>query len=356
MYVDPLATHTALTGKLRPVSLANARLSTLAFDARWQSSVALLQGICLNAVDRVAKGPLYRLQLVCDQGVFALMVEACDHPTLAMAVSPKSTSLRELTALVLLSDLLQPMVAHGLTGLRALSIESIEPDSDEAVGTDALSEAQFWLSARTPDQREMLVGAIDLPDSVVSCLRPGAGAAARNLRRSLSVAGRVCLTQSRLPLRLLRSLVVGDVILGSCDANDAIDRSARVSWGAADGLRLTAPCLLNEQSLTIQGEFQMSEVQPTESDETRPDQPIDSLAELDIPVHFELETVAVPLADLEAIQPGYVIELAMPVANATIQLVAFGQTIGQAELVAVGDKLGARITKLAARDESGTTH
>lgn len=81
-----------------------------------------------------------------------------------------------------------------------------------------------------------------------------------------------------------------------------------------------------------------------------------SLSELDIPLRFELETLPVPLADLEAIRPGYVIELAAPVHAATIRLVAWGQTLGHAELVAVGDKLGARITRLVSRDEHQPTH
>jgi type III secretion protein Q len=65
-----------------------------------------------------------------------------------------------------------------------------------------------------------------------------------------------------------------------------------------------------------------------------------------------VETVSVPLSDLESIQPGYVIELTAPLEGAAIRLVAFGQTIGYAELVTVGDKLGARIIKMVARDES----
>jgi type III secretion protein Q len=86
-------------------------------------------------------------------------------------------------------------------------------------------------------------------------------------------------------------------------------------------------------------------------DEGSSDEPIDTLRELDIPVRFEIETIAVPLAELEAIEPGYVIELATPVDSAAIRLTAYGQTIGHAQLVAVGDRLGARITRMVTRDE-----
>ena len=81
-----------------------------------------------------------------------------------------------------------------------------------------------------------------------------------------------------------------------------------------------------------------------EADEAPPD----TLGDMDIAVHFELDTVAMPLCDLEAIGPGYVIELATPLSAACVRLVACGQVIGHAELVAVGEQLGARITRMVA--------
>ena len=78
----------------------------------------------------------------------------------------------------------------------------------------------------------------------------------------------------------------------------------------------------------------------------------DAIGELELPVRFEIETVSVPLAELEAIEPGYVIELAVPAAEARLRLVSCGQVIGHAELVAVGTRLGARITRMVARDDA----
>ena len=78
----------------------------------------------------------------------------------------------------------------------------------------------------------------------------------------------------------------------------------------------------------------------------------DSLGELELPVRFEIETVSVPLAQLEAIAPGYVVELGMPATDAKLRLVSCGQVIGHAELVNVGGRLGARITRMVAQDDS----
>lgn len=79
-------------------------------------------------------------------------------------------------------------------------------------------------------------------------------------------------------------------------------------------------------------------------------------ADLEVPVRFEVDTVAVPLSQIESMADGYVIELAVPLASAPLRLVACGRVIATAELVAVGDHLGARITHLARRDAERTGH
>lgn len=76
-----------------------------------------------------------------------------------------------------------------------------------------------------------------------------------------------------------------------------------------------------------------------------------ALDELELPVHFELETVSIPLAELEAVEPGYVIEFGTPAAQARLRLVSCGVVIGEADLVAVGGRLGACITHLVPRHE-----
>ena len=87
-------------------------------------------------------------------------------------------------------------------------------------------------------------------------------------------------------------------------------------------------------------------------DSLAPDQaesPID-IGELDLPVQFEVDTVALPLSQLYALRPGYVLELSTPVAEAQLKLVTHGQTIGYGELVTVGEHLGIRILRMAHTD------
>jgi len=71
---------------------------------------------------------------------------------------------------------------------------------------------------------------------------------------------------------------------------------------------------------------------------------------LDLPVQFEIDSIALPLTQLAALEQGYVIELSTPAADARIRLVVHGQTVGHGELVVVGENLGLRITKMVYAD------
>ena len=83
----------------------------------------------------------------------------------------------------------------------------------------------------------------------------------------------------------------------------------------------------------------------------RADDDIGDLGTLEVPVRFEVETTAVPLRELQTMGPGSVVALATPLASAHLRLVACGRVVGHAELVAVGERLGARIIRMAACDD-----
>ena len=81
------------------------------------------------------------------------------------------------------------------------------------------------------------------------------------------------------------------------------------------------------------------------------DAPLD-IGLLDLAVQFEIDSVALPLAQLAALRPGYVIELAAPVLDTPVRLVTHGQTVGYGEIVCVGEHLGVRITRMAYAGDS----
>jgi type III secretion protein Q len=183
----------------------------------------------------------------------------------------------------------------------------------------------------------------------------------------LDVPGSLILGVKRLPVETLRALEPGDVLLRatfpSLDAaqpgtsHDLSAPRARLravaAWGTPGLTRVCAAVEIDGQSLVIVKEPNMSEeLDPASADAGLAiDDPADPIriGELELPVQFEIDTVALPLAQLSALGPGYVLELPVPAADAQLRLVAHGQTIGYGELVTVGEHLGIRIIRMAHR-------
>jgi len=183
----------------------------------------------------------------------------------------------------------------------------------------------------------------------------------------LAIPGRLVIGMKPLPVETLNALDTGDVLLRALfpsfdatlfatDDDPSLPRSrlrAVAAWGTPGLTRLCAAVELDGQSLVIVKEPNMSEeLDPANADAglaiDQPEDPI-RIGELELPVQFEIDTVALPLAQLSALGPGYVVELPVPVADAQLRLVAHGQTIGYGELVTVGEHLGIRIIRMAHR-------
>jgi type III secretion system YscQ/HrcQ family protein len=145
---------------------------------------------------------------------------------------------------------------------------------------------------------------------------------------------------------LLQSLCIGDVVL--CKDNADIDHlDARLYCGAAAGVHWSAAVRISQQKVSLMSQIQVHEGR-TDSDLDIPGPPLAShVAELEVPVHFEVDNAALSLAHLSALKPGYVIELSIPVQDAEIRLVACGQVIGRGRLVVIGDCLGVQIEHVA---------
>ncbi|MGN6233160.1 MAG: type III secretion system cytoplasmic ring protein SctQ [Trinickia sp.] len=71
---------------------------------------------------------------------------------------------------------------------------------------------------------------------------------------------------------------------------------------------------------------------------------------LEVRVTFELDERSMPLAQLKALKSGYVIELEQPLNQSTVHIRANGTLVGQGHLIAVGNKLGVRVSRFS---ESG---
>lgn len=78
--------------------------------------------------------------------------------------------------------------------------------------------------------------------------------------------------------------------------------------------------------------------------------PLAQLDGLEVELRFEVGGVAIPLADLRAVRGGYVFELPQPLKQSEVRIIANGTRIGTGTLIAVGNRLGVRVTTFAAGD------
>ena len=74
---------------------------------------------------------------------------------------------------------------------------------------------------------------------------------------------------------------------------------------------------------------------------------------LEVDACFELEHRTITLAQLKAMQPGFVIELDQPLNQSVIRILVNGLQVGAGHLIAVGNKLGIRVSTLGGDGESG---
>ncbi|VWC38453.1 type III secretion protein [Burkholderia ubonensis] len=173
---------------------------------------------------------------------------------------------------------------------------------------------------------------------------------------------------------MLRSLRPGDVLLDLAPAALGAARAGPLHawWGARRATQWHATVLIEGTTMT------MIETPDTADDLDEPivagdlpagsaaDSPADApdgdapgaapepadLGDVDLPVHVEIDTLSLSIAELAALRPGYVLELPLAARDVPVRLVAYGQAIGGGRLVAVGAHLGVRIDRMAGDDGS----
>jgi type III secretion protein Q len=330
---------------LEAVAPASAGASRLLHDRRLAHTWRALdpgRGLALLAVAGPGKGRLYEVRLECDAGRLVLALATIDDTAVALAASTDlGDPLRELAALALFGELARRVDALLLPGTRVLGVSSL-PHGD--------APGRSWCAIRRGGSEVARVAVLDLPAPVHDALLSKARfAGARSAWRArLALSGGVSIADRAYSIEVLGSLRVADVLL--LPLGQLEGAVGRLRLGGCDGRSLSASGHVRGSRLVLTEGLHMTNddsalLAPTE---TEPD----VLGDLELPVRFELETVSVPLAELEAFEPGYVIEFAMPVEEARLRLVSCGHVIGHADLVAISGRLGARITRLVARDDA----
>jgi type III secretion protein Q len=333
---------------LRRVDPAAARWSRLLHDARLAAALQRDQPrLVLHAAETPPTGPALAVELVCDGETIEVELAEAEHPALAMAVGPRtSDAMRHLAAQALFGPVADRLERLGLgrCWARRASVRTIAPPRSH--GT-----ASPWFCIRHQTALLATLRITQAAPAWVEAFKEALCAQGLPLPHHVSWAlpARVTVHAQDYGSSLLAGLVVGDVLVLPCPVEQGASWPVVVRWGAAAGRSLRVSGRMVGTKVVIEGAHSVVNEDIGQEAAADQAQEIHCVDNIDIPVRFELETVPVPLSEIESLAPGFVIELASPLERASLRLVVCGQVIGLAELVAVGDRLGARIVRLGAK-------
>ncbi|KVZ82383.1 type III secretion system cytoplasmic ring protein SctQ [Burkholderia ubonensis] len=305
-----------------------------------------------------------------------IAIDLAAFPALDVVAAPAldargdaSVSLRTALASALLAPLVAAFAAAGLDGVTIGGLRAAPPaalDATRCVLSFALDGA--------PLRCALLDASMPWLDALAARLRGERLPDAAGQLARMRLPGRVRLGSRRLSLAVLRSLRPGDVLLDLAPAALGAARAGPLHawWGARRATQWHATVLIEGTTMTmietpdtaddldepiVAGDLPAGS--PADSPADAPDddapdaasEPAD-LGDVDLPVHVEIDTLSLSIAELAALRPGYVLELPLAARDVPVRLVAYGQAIGGGRLVAVGAHLGVRIDRMAGDDGS----
>ncbi len=298
----------------------------------------------------------------------AAAIDLSRHPALAAVATDGAQAgagrlanaddaLRHAVAAALLTPLTERCAELGLGEVHVAAVHRGAPQRERGQG--------FAISLRT--QGHTLECVLPPPDEAcLDALEICIGAQRLPLTPALAalhVPGRFALGFKTMRIRTLRSLRAGDVVLraldtrlaGSLAARDTdtdADTEIEALWGTPGAPGIRVPVRVGVDTITLTGEPTMTAPETDVQSGHPEDQAALDVSGLSLPIRFEIDTVAMPVSQLAALRPGYVVELAVPLADSRIRMSAHGQTVGFGELVTVGDHLGVRILEMTHGDDS----
>jgi type III secretion protein Q len=345
--------YTPLADRLRNYTPALASLARALCDAR---------GALHGTVRAVPEGPARSgrtalLTIACGQGELHLHVDVDDGARAAfeaIALEPEAACRAALASLYL-AEPLAALARHGATQPTVRELRLAAPSA----ATSGVLRLEYDDAGATAGVTVTGVSA-SLADTLAERIGPRArGAALPDTLAALALPTRLRLRTRHATPALLQSLQPGDVLLGwpaapGVKPHATLDQ-ATLLWGAANGLAIHARARIDSHNVILESRPVMVNNDPDLSlraatDVAAAPAPID-VSDVELPVHIEVVTVNLPIGQIAALQPGYLLTLPLALADADIRLVAHGQTLAFGELVAIGDQLGLHIRRIAKSDE-----
>ncbi|WP_420873919.1 type III secretion system cytoplasmic ring protein SctQ [Paraburkholderia azotifigens] len=321
------------------------RLGGQAYDIAWRADAA-----------PVADAHAYRFVVGPAQGTVWIDPSA-QAEWLGDAASPEVPALLRAA---LLADLCAPLTKT-LQTLTRQRVELLPPADEQAPDS---SGAALYFELRRTDDGWRCHGALlfDVPDAlgVFFATPPPAAATERETTASLFAALPVSLTfelgRTTLMARELADVEAGDIIAiehwrtQGQNLLCAAYLSSAPAWevlGKPSGNRIVVE-RIREMPLERTSSQDAARAQSAVSQDSaaQPPQSARQFDGLSVELTFQLPSCTMPLGELGTLQPGGVIELEQGVNQSVIRIVANGTQIGTGHLIAVGQKLGVRVTAL----------
>jgi type III secretion protein Q len=159
------------------------------------------------------------------------------------------------------------------------------------------------------------------------------------------------LGRTRLSLKELHQIRAGDVIGIEhwASRGSALEVTARI--GGAPGVFLAGLVDDAQITLTAIGEAPMNRNDPSAAPPPSVDDPtglpLNRFDALEVVLRFEVGELSLSLGELKTLSRGHVFELDETLNRSTVRILAHGNVLGKGYLVAVGDRLGVRVSEVA---------
>lgn len=254
---------------------------------------------------------------------------------------------------ILLADALEPVVTLLERNLQT-EIEWTAPDDDDEAAHEkpGVRGNEAFFTMRVPGDSPLLHGSISFDDEdALDALVPrGMPAVATTAAFDfLRVPLRFRIGATRLSLREVRGIARGDIV--SIEEWSAAGSAVRVHapiggsggyvlHGLAEGSRITLQSMRDE---TMNANTRDASETPADAANL----PLDRLDALEVTLQFDLGEISLSLGELKALRPGHVFDLGQPLNRSSVRILAHGNVLGRGHLVAVGDRLGLRVSEFA---------
>ncbi|MGK6308626.1 type III secretion system cytoplasmic ring protein SctQ [Variovorax sp. DT-64] len=296
----------------------------------------------------------YRFKLGAHVGHLAL-----DAPSLQVLLGERRIELlpRELRY-ILLADALHPMVDALEKALRL----HFEWQPSEAEARELREQAPprcdperaAFFVATPSDDGASLCGFVQFEDAATLDALLPAGAGPRAVRSSAAFDA------LRLPVHFL--LGSTPISLGEITSIRPGDIVGIEQWSSSGAAIVVTAALAGPagRQLTAFAEGSRITVQQSRDSAMKPDMParsadaadsanlpLDRLDALEVSLRFEVGELSLTLGELKSIRAGHVFELGQPLNRSPVRILAHGNVLGKGYLVAVGDRLGVRVSEFA---------